>query len=84
MGENEYIDNLNWERGIANDIVLEDGSYILVDIHDLIPAGFKKLEETRGKVISDYQNSLEAEWISSLKLKYSVKINIEALHSLIK
>ena len=36
------------------------------------------------KVISDYQNTLEAEWIASLKVKYSVSINKEVLYTLYK
>jgi len=83
-GENEYIDNVQWKAGIAKDIVLKDGSYIIIDIHQLIPSGAKELNETRGKVISDYQNLLEKEWLIDLKLKYVVKINMEVLYSLIK
>ena len=83
-GENEYIDNIHWKVGIAKDIVLKDGSYILVDIHQVLPKALKKLNETRGKVISDYQNSLEKDWLSNLKSKYSVEINMQVLQSLIK
>ena len=84
IGENEYIDNVQWKAGIAKDIVLKDGSYIIIDIHKLIPSGAKELNETRGKVISDYQNLLEKEWLLDLKSKYVVKINMEVLYSLIK
>jgi peptidyl-prolyl cis-trans isomerase SurA len=83
-GENKYIDSLDWKEGIANDIILEDGSYILVDIFQVLPVGVKNLNETRGKVISDYQNALEMAWLSNLKSKYSVKINMRVLYSLIK
>lgn len=83
-GESEYIDNVKWKAGIAKDIVLKDGSYIIIDIHKLIPSGAKELNETRGKVISDYQNLLEKEWLLDLKSKYVVKINMEVLYSLIK
>ena len=83
-GENEYIDNLAWKVGLAKDIVLKDKSYILIDIHQVLPSAVKQLNETRGKVISDYQNALEIEWLANLKSKYSVKINTEVLHSLIK
>ena len=38
----------------------------------------------RGKVISDYQNALELEWIASLQEKYKVSINKEVLYTLIK
>jgi len=83
-GENDYVDAVNWKVGIAGDIKTKDGSYIIVDIHEVLAAGVKKLNETRGRVISDYQNALEAEWIASLQEKYSVSINKEVLYSLIK
>ena len=83
-GENEYVDSVNWKVGISGDIKTKDGSYIIVDIHEVLAAGKKELNETRGKVISDYQNTLEAEWIASLQEKYIVSINKEVLYSLIK
>jgi len=83
-GENNNIDIIEWKKGISNDIVLDDGSYVLVDINKVMKSRNKEINETRGKVISDYQNVLESEWISALKLKYSVIINREILYSLIK
>ena len=83
-GENEYIDSVNWEIGISGDIKTNDGSYIIVDIHEVFPSGLKAFDETRGKVISDYQNALEQEWITSLRKKYNVSINKEVLYKLIK
>jgi peptidyl-prolyl cis-trans isomerase SurA len=83
-GENEYIDNINLKLGISKDIVLEDGSYVLINIHELLAEEFKQLNETRGKVIADFQKVLEHEWLLNLKSKYSVKINKDALYSLVK
>ena len=83
-GENEYIDAVDWKLGIAADIKTKDGSYIIVDIHEVLVSGVKALNETRGKVISDYQNALEVEWIASLQEKYKVSINKEVLYTLIK
>ena len=83
-GENEYIDAVDWKLGIAADIKTKDGSYIIVDIRQEIDSVVKALNETRGKVISDYQNALEIEWISSLKAKYKVSINKDVLYTLIK
>ncbi len=82
--DNEYIDSVFWKKGIAKDIILKDGSYVLVDIHEVMPSRIKRLNETRGKVISDYQNFLESEWLYDLKLKHSVKIDMEVLYSIIK
>jgi peptidyl-prolyl cis-trans isomerase SurA len=83
-GENEYIDIIDWKLGMAKDIVLKDNTYVLIHIHKVVPARFKFLDETKGKVISDYQNQLEKDWISNLKLKYSIKVDFEVLHSLVK
>mgnify|MGYP003576233127 CR=1 FL=1 len=35
----------------------------------------KPLSEVRGEVINDYQQSLEENWLKSLKQKYQVKVN---------
>jgi len=83
-GENEYVDAVDWKLGIAGDIKTKDGSYIIVDIHEVLESGLKELNETRGKVISDYQNTLEVEWIASLQEKYNVSVNKEVLYTLIK
>ena len=83
-GENEYIDSVVWKLGIARDIKTENGSYIIVDIHNILQSEVKAFNETKGKVISDYQNTLEIEWIASLKKKYKVSVNKEVLYTLIK
>ena len=83
-GENEYVDAVDWKLGIAGDIKTKDGSYIIVDIHEILDSGVKAFDETRGKVISDYQNALDLEWIASLQKKYKVKINKEVLYTLIR
>ena len=83
-GENHYIDSVEWRLGLANDIVLKDGAYILIDIHHRIPEGLKVLNVIRGRVISDYQEYLDADWIASLRKKYSIDIDFKILYSLIK
>ena len=83
-GENKYIDSINWKVGISKDIKTSDGSYIIIDINEVLEPISKTLNENRGKVISDYQNILEKEWVFSLKEKYKVKVNKEVLYKLIK
>ena len=82
-GENKFIDSVDWKIGIAKDIKTKDGSYIIIDIKEVLSSGIKKLNETRGKVISDYQNALEKEWIAELLKKYNVSINKDVLYTLI-
>ena len=83
-GENVYIDAVDWKVGIAGDIKTKDGSFIIIDIHEVLAEGVKELNETRGKVISDYQNTLEAEWLAVLHQTYNVRIDKEVLYLLIK
>jgi peptidyl-prolyl cis-trans isomerase SurA len=55
---------------------LENKTYMVVLGEKILP-GPKKFEETRGKVIQDYQEFLDKKLISSLKEKYAVQINEE-------
>ncbi len=47
----------------------------IYEISQILPSGPKALSEIRGKAVSDYQESLEAEWIQELKKKYPLKVN---------
>jgi peptidyl-prolyl cis-trans isomerase SurA len=60
--------------GVSN-IFEEEGYFYFVDIKEITPAGPKKIEECRGKVINDYQQFLESNWITSLKSEFDVKVN---------
>ena len=94
--ENEYISDAGWkvgphdftiqgiDTGTSNFIKGKDGSIIIVDILEIIPSQKKELFETKGKVISDFQDYLEKNWLIELKRKYEVKINKDVLHSLIQ
>ena len=83
-GANKNVDAIEWKTGISKDIVLENGSYIIIDVHEVLASGTKELSESRGKVISDYQTALENDWLALLKAKYTVTIHTDVLHSLIK
>jgi peptidyl-prolyl cis-trans isomerase SurA len=55
---------------------LDNKTYMVV-LGEKVPPGPKKFEETRGKVIQDYQEFLDKKLISSLKEKYDIQINEE-------
>ena len=72
-GESKAIDKINWVPGLQETEV--DGTYYLVEVKRLVAPGPKTLEEAKAKVISDYQDSLEKNWVTSLKNKFHVTIN---------
>jgi len=71
-GDEDILDLVEWEPGIY-DLSIEDQEYV-VEIVKRVPPRLKYLDETRGKVISDYQEYLESEWIKELKKTYKVKV----------
>ncbi|MBB2145669.1 hypothetical protein GM921_09245 [Pedobacter sp. LMG 31464] len=44
----------------------------------------KSFDDVRGQVTADYQQSLENEWIKTLRTKYTVKVNEDELRKLAK
>ena len=83
-GENKYIDMISWKKGISKDIVADDGSYIIINVKDVLSAGNMTLNSVKGKVISDYQKFLDNQWILYLRDKYKYSVNKDLLYSLIK
>ena len=81
--ENNIVDQIVWKKGISKSIKNDDGSYTVVFVHDILNARAKNLNETKGKVISDYQKFLDLTWIKILRSKYKVELNKNLLYSLI-
>ena len=71
-GEHDILDLVDWEPGFYELSIVEQE--YLIEIVKKIQPRPKELDETRGKVISDYQEFLEKEWIKKLKKKYKVEI----------
>ena len=82
-GEQETIDQIDWKPGMTKDIT-KDGQVTFVNVHKVIPAQPKTLDEAKGLVTADYQNALEKEWISSLQKKYTVKVYDDVVESVSK
>ncbi len=77
-GMNDVVDATGWEKGLGANTE-KDGQIIFVFIRNILPPTLKVLDETRGIVISDYQEYLEEQWIKELREKYPVKIYREIL-----
>ena len=83
-GDNKYVDMIDWKKGISKDIVTDDGSYVIINVNEVLPAGNMTLDAVKGKVISDYQKFLDDQWILYLRDKYKYSVNKDLLYTLIK
>jgi peptidyl-prolyl cis-trans isomerase SurA len=81
-GDNEILDQVTWKTGSYT--LNKDNRMYLVVVKDVEAPRAKKLEETRGQVISDYQEYLEKQWLKELQSKYAVEIDQEEVNKLTK
>ena len=58
-------------------IVSKDQYFFVVNISDVKSAGAKELSECKGKVISDYQQYLENNWVDELKREFQLKVTTD-------
>lgn len=71
-----------WKKGVHKELGATQATAYFV--RRILPAQDKLLTETRGKVVSDYQEHLEARWISELRSKYPLKVNNKAWKNVVK
>ncbi len=61
-------------KGVTS-IVSKDNYYFVVNIKEVKEAGDKDFTDCKGKVISDYQQFLESNWVNELRKEFEVKVN---------
>lgn len=83
VGSSQLPVNFEPVEGISK-IYEGDNSFTIVKVNYIAPPRIRELNEIRGRVISEYQNDIEKQWIQSLKAKYVVEINQKTLKKLKK
>ncbi len=83
LNQRELPEGFEAIKGVSR-IYPKESSFVVVQVNKVLTPSVKPLEDVKGKVISDYQNYLEKEWISKLHTKYNVEINKKALKKLKK
>lgn len=73
----------NLSKGVAT-IVSKDKYYFVVNVLDVKEAGPKDFNDCKGKVISDYQQYLENNWVDELKKEFDIKINQDVFQTVKK
>ncbi|KAF2519489.1 peptidylprolyl isomerase [Flavobacterium salilacus subsp. salilacus] len=66
-----------YKEGIS-DIIKAGEYYYVVKTNKVLPAGPKTLDESKGRVVNDYQQYLESKWVDDLKAEFTVKVNEDA------
>lgn len=74
---------LEVKKGVST-IYQSNGSFIVVNVKDILPEGIKDLDDVRGIMVSNYQSVLEKEWMDSLHSKYKVSVDEKSLKKLKK
>lgn len=83
-GSKKLPNNFIMKKGTSEVIKEDEKHFTIVNVLEILPSSQKKLDETKGKVISDYQDYLEKEWINKLRNNYSFKVNKKTLKKLNK
>jgi peptidyl-prolyl cis-trans isomerase SurA len=73
----------NVTKGVS-DIIFKDNYYFILNGREVKEAGPKLFTECKGKVMSDYQQFLESNWVNELKKEFEVKIQPEVFATIKK
>lgn len=73
--------NIQLKEGVSK--IYKDKDYFYINkVLKVLPAGQKALEDTKGKVINDYQQYLEDNWVDELKKEFKVNVNRDVFEKL--
>lgn len=78
--KNHLLADNQWKRGVY--ILPEGKGYRLLMVQSIIPPVLKAQMEARGYYLNAWQNEVEKNLCRSLRDKYNVKINYDALHKI--
>lgn len=79
-GHQALPSSYKFEKGISR-IYKHNNSFVIVEAKEIFPESLKTFDEAKGSVIGDYQAYKEKNWLESLKDKYKIIVNQEALNS---
>ena len=80
-GAENFPKNVLFKTGVSE--IYKDGDFYFVNkVLKIIPTTNKTLDEARGRVINDYQQYLEDNWVSDLKKEFKVTVNQEVFERL--
>lgn len=82
-GDSALPQGTKMELGLS-EITNKGEYYFITKINKVLPAGPKSLEECKGKLVNDYQQYLEQNWVDELKKEFTVKVNQDVFETVKK
>lgn len=80
VSETAFLKGQNFSKGI-NPTYQYEGKFYVIKVEEMLPAGAKTFDESKGAITADYQSYLEKMWLEELSRKHPVKINDASLYS---
>jgi len=82
-GDSALPQGTKMELGLS-EITNKGEYYFITKVNKVLPAGAKSLEECKGKLVNDYQQYLEQNWVDELKKEFTVKVNQDVFETVKK
>jgi len=74
-GSSKLPKTYQFELGVSKIFEEEKNNFTIIKVDSIFEPQLKELKDTRGEVMNDYQNYLEAEWVKELRKTYKIKVN---------
>ncbi len=74
-GSSKLPETYQFELGVSKIFEEEKNNFTIIKVDTIFEPQLKVLKDTRGEVMNDYQNYLEAEWVKELRKTYKIKVN---------
>ncbi|SRX55545.1 peptidylprolyl isomerase [Aequorivita sp. CIP111184] len=81
--QHELPAGLEIKEGVSK-VYPSNDSFVVVNVKAIMAPSEKSLDDVKGKVLSSYQNDIEARWIKDLRSKYKVEVDKKTLKHLKK
>lgn len=82
-GDSALPQGTKMELGLS-EITNKGEYYFITKVNKVLPASAKSLEECKGKLVNDYQQYLEQNWVDELKKEFTVKVNQDVFETIKK
>ena len=81
-GQNPLLDGIAWEVGKQTKEL--NGRHIYLEISQMEPERLKRFDESRSSIIRELQAQLEKDWLTKLKQRFPVVLQMEELNRIMQ